>query len=215
MQTDDIPCKSLVQKKKIVEVSNLFNAFPFNFLQFPLLHFSRKWGGKKKKKMKKFEVENWNPTSETWSASNRSCGLPNFPFRYPKYLHACKLRSVDSHTHWRRKTFIFLNIKAVKYIAHCAMSIINGCFASQLFTPTSAQSRVAFRPIATARLNSSAAAPPTLIRNEPVFAAPAPIIHPLLVLLNLSMLLLSHTYSHLSEYLGFNLNLIIRLRSTN
>ncbi|KAI3452430.1 hypothetical protein Pfo_030199 [Paulownia fortunei] len=60
------------------------------------------------------------------------------------------------------------------------MSTINGCFASQLFTPTSAQSRVALRPIATARLNSSSPTPPTLIRNEPVFAAPAPIIHPLL-----------------------------------
>ncbi|KAL3629217.1 hypothetical protein CASFOL_026439 [Castilleja foliolosa] len=53
-------------------------------------------------------------------------------------------------------------------------------FATQLFTPTSAQTRVAFRPVAAAKLNNSAAAPPSLIRNEPVFAAPAPIIHPLL-----------------------------------
>ncbi|KAK6155191.1 hypothetical protein DH2020_009439 [Rehmannia glutinosa] len=62
-------------------------------------------------------------------------------------------------------------------MAHCTMSTINGSlFASQLFTPT----RVALRPVAAARLNSSAATPPSLIRNEPVFAAPAPIIHPLL-----------------------------------
>ncbi|KAK6129327.1 hypothetical protein DH2020_036935 [Rehmannia glutinosa] len=62
-------------------------------------------------------------------------------------------------------------------MANCTMSTINGSlFASQLFTPT----RVALRPVAAARLNSSAATPPSLIRNEPVFAAPAPIIHPLL-----------------------------------
>ncbi|KAG6398234.1 hypothetical protein SASPL_139689 [Salvia splendens] len=57
------------------------------------------------------------------------------------------------------------------------MSTFNTCFASQIFTTTS---RVALRPVATARLSSSASTPPILIRNEPVFAAPAPIIHPLL-----------------------------------
>ncbi|KAH6791064.1 carbonic anhydrase 1 [Perilla frutescens var. frutescens] len=63
------------------------------------------------------------------------------------------------------------------------MSTVNGCsLASQIFTTTSAHSRVAVRPVSTARLNSSASTPPILIRNEPVFAAPAPIIHPLLVL---------------------------------
>ncbi|KAK6128338.1 hypothetical protein DH2020_037925 [Rehmannia glutinosa] len=58
------------------------------------------------------------------------------------------------------------------------MSTING-----LLTPPTAQlSRpaAAFRPIAAARVNPSAGSPPSLIRNEPVFAAPAPIIHPLL-----------------------------------
>ncbi|NBH76476.1 hypothetical protein D3Z29_11515 [Rodentibacter pneumotropicus] len=60
------------------------------------------------------------------------------------------------------------------------MSTVHSCLASQIFTTTSAHSRVAFRPIASARLNSSASTPPSLIRNEPVFAAPAPIIHPLL-----------------------------------
>ncbi|XP_047960723.1 carbonic anhydrase 2-like [Salvia hispanica] len=57
------------------------------------------------------------------------------------------------------------------------MSTLNTCVASQIFTATS---RVALRPVATARLSSSASTPPILIRNEPVFAAPAPIIHPLL-----------------------------------
>ncbi|KAG6395951.1 hypothetical protein SASPL_142085 [Salvia splendens] len=57
------------------------------------------------------------------------------------------------------------------------MSTFNTCFASQIFTTAS---RVALRPVATARLSSSASNPPILIRNEPVFAAPAPIIHPLL-----------------------------------
>ncbi|KAK4488500.1 hypothetical protein RD792_004264 [Penstemon davidsonii] len=61
------------------------------------------------------------------------------------------------------------------------MSTFNGCLASQLITAPAVQSRVAFRPVATARLNSSAPnSPPSLIRKEPVFAAPAPIIHPLL-----------------------------------
>ncbi|KAK4417770.1 Carbonic anhydrase, chloroplastic [Sesamum alatum] len=60
------------------------------------------------------------------------------------------------------------------------MSTINSCLVSQLITPTSAHSRVALRPVASARLNSSNPTPPSLIRNEPVFAAPAPIIHPLL-----------------------------------
>ncbi|KAL1537132.1 carbonic anhydrase [Salvia divinorum] len=62
------------------------------------------------------------------------------------------------------------------------MSTVNGCLASQIFTAaTSARSRVSLRPVATARLNSSSGStPPSLIRNEPVFAAPAPIIHPLL-----------------------------------
>lgn len=59
------------------------------------------------------------------------------------------------------------------------MSTVN--FASQIFTTTtSARTKVAFRPVASARLNSSASSLPSLIRNEPVFAAPAPIIHPLL-----------------------------------
>ncbi|KAL1538570.1 carbonic anhydrase [Salvia divinorum] len=57
------------------------------------------------------------------------------------------------------------------------MSTFNTCLSSQIFTTTS---RVALRPISTARLSSSASTPPILIRNEPVFAAPAPIIHPLL-----------------------------------
>ncbi|KAL8471343.1 hypothetical protein ACS0TY_028220 [Phlomoides rotata] len=61
------------------------------------------------------------------------------------------------------------------------MSTVNGCLPSQLFTAASAQSRAAFRPVSTARVGSSSApTPPSLIRNEPVFAAPAPIIHPLL-----------------------------------
>lgn len=61
------------------------------------------------------------------------------------------------------------------------MSTVNGCLASQIFTTTtSAHSRVAFRPVVTASLNSSTPTPISLIRNEPVFAAPAPIIHPLL-----------------------------------
>ncbi|KAL8043878.1 hypothetical protein ABFX02_08G011600 [Erythranthe guttata] len=70
-------------------------------------------------------------------------------------------------------------------MAHCSISTIKSCFASQLLTSTttSTQSKVAFRPVATAKLNSSSSAastPISLIRNEPVFAAPAPIIHPLL-----------------------------------
>ncbi|XP_011098473.1 carbonic anhydrase, chloroplastic-like [Sesamum indicum] len=65
-------------------------------------------------------------------------------------------------------------------MSHCAMSTINSCLVSQLITPTSAHSRVALRPVASARLNNSTPTPPSLIRNEPVFAAPAPIIHPLL-----------------------------------
>ncbi|KAL0331969.1 UNVERIFIED_CONTAM: Carbonic anhydrase, chloroplastic [Sesamum calycinum] len=60
------------------------------------------------------------------------------------------------------------------------MSTINSCLVSQLITPTSSHSRVALRPVASARLNNSTPTPPSLIRNEPVFAAPAPIIHPLL-----------------------------------
>ncbi|XP_073150547.1 carbonic anhydrase, chloroplastic-like [Henckelia pumila] len=56
---------------------------------------------------------------------------------------------------------------------------LNGC----LLTPSAHLSRpvaAAFRPVASARLDSPASAPPSLIRNEPVFAAPAPVIHPLL-----------------------------------
>ncbi|XP_073045013.1 carbonic anhydrase 2-like [Primulina eburnea] len=54
---------------------------------------------------------------------------------------------------------------------------------SYLLTPSAQLSRpvaAAFRPVASARLDSPAAALPSLIRNEPVFAAPAPVIHPLL-----------------------------------
>ncbi|PIN01391.1 putative carbonic anhydrase involved in protection against oxidative damage [Handroanthus impetiginosus] len=64
------------------------------------------------------------------------------------------------------------------------MSTINGFATGFPTVPTAQLSRHAatFRPIAAARLNSSAAtppAPPTLIRNEPVFAAPAPNVYPL------------------------------------
>ncbi|XP_075510725.1 carbonic anhydrase 2-like [Primulina tabacum] len=52
-----------------------------------------------------------------------------------------------------------------------------------LLTPSAQLSRpvaAAFRPVASSRLDSPAAALTSLIRNEPVFAAPAPVIHPLL-----------------------------------
>ncbi|PIN09074.1 putative carbonic anhydrase involved in protection against oxidative damage [Handroanthus impetiginosus] len=67
-------------------------------------------------------------------------------------------------------------------MSNCTMSTVKGCLASHVIsTATSSQSRVAFRPVATARLNSSPSTPPpNLIQNKPVFAAPAPIIHPLL-----------------------------------
>ncbi|GER35747.1 carbonic anhydrase [Striga asiatica] len=53
-------------------------------------------------------------------------------------------------------------------------------FASQVFiTPNSGHLKVSFRPATTAKLNNSASTPPSLIRKEPVFAVPAPIIHPL------------------------------------
>ncbi|CAA0820196.1 Beta carbonic anhydrase 1- chloroplastic [Striga hermonthica] len=54
-------------------------------------------------------------------------------------------------------------------------------FASQVFiTTNSGHSKVSLRPTTTAKLNNSASTPPSLIRKEPVFAAPTPIIHPLL-----------------------------------
>ncbi|XP_073296106.1 carbonic anhydrase 2-like isoform X1 [Primulina huaijiensis] len=71
----------------------------------------------------------------------------------------------------------------MRFMAQCTMSTVSGCIATRftLSTPQQNTSRpAAFRPVATASLNSSPASPPSLIRNEPIFAAPAPVIHPLL-----------------------------------
>nr|AEK25173.1 chloroplast carbonic anhydrase [Dimocarpus longan] len=54
---------------------------------------------------------------------------------------------------------------------------INSCSLTSLFSSQSSLKRATLRPTISARLNSSPS-PPSLIRNEPVFAAPAPIINP-------------------------------------
>lgn len=75
---------------------------------------------------------------------------------------------------------IFHNINPPNSKPHCTMS--TSSINSYTLTPPSPSSRkrFAFRS-AQARLGSSPA-PPNLIRNEPVFAAPVPVINPAWVL---------------------------------
>ncbi|XP_059670156.1 carbonic anhydrase, chloroplastic-like [Cornus florida] len=55
---------------------------------------------------------------------------------------------------------------------------IHSCSIASLSPSQSSLKRASFTPLVVAKLNSSAPSPPALIRNEPVFAAPAPIITP-------------------------------------
>ncbi|CAA2973552.1 carbonic anhydrase, chloroplastic [Olea europaea subsp. europaea] len=63
-------------------------------------------------------------------------------------------------------------------MVRCTMSTVNGCALTSLIPTAQSSSSLKRRPIVVCQALSNS--PPSLIQNKPVFAAPAPIIHPIL-----------------------------------